>query len=276
MLLWLANHSSFKKMSVALMSLIPSLLVGVSGCLFFYIASFYYKVSRLPKGPTPLPFIGNILTFRSADAVHQVFDAWAAKYSPIYTIYLGPKPIVIISDSKLGVETMRKVTFAGRPDYGITQLMFEDNSIDVFFADFSREWEVLKKVAHEAIKKYTSSQRHPFLVSNVVDRIFDRKDADGKRMEMVAQNDFSLMLNAILASAAFGKNYEFDDTEFLSWKRSIEQQGTGQGQLVLILFVPFLKYVFRDMWSRFEREKDFQNKFIKRRYNENLESFDGM
>ena len=264
-----------KKMSATLLSLFPSLLVGVSGYLLFHVVSFYYKVSRLPKGPTPLPFIGNVLSFASSTAVHEIFDDWSAKYSPLYTIYVATKPIIVISDSKLGIEAMRKVAFAGRPDFGLAPIIFDDNSIDVFLCNYSKEWEVLKKVAHEAIKKYTSSQRHPFLVSHVVDQIFDRKDAAGKRVDFDALDDFTLMLNAILSSAAFGKDYELDDREFLSCKRSIELLGLGQAKLMILLLVPVFRYVFTDTWKQYTEENDTQHEFVKRRYCENIISFDG-
>jgi hypothetical protein len=258
------------------MTLLPSILVGVSGCLVYYVISFYYKVSRFPKGPTPLPYIGNILNFRnSKKSMHETLNDMSDKNTPVYTIYLGHKPIVVIADTKLGIESMRRAAFAGRPDYGMVDIFCEKGSIDVFFADFSREWEVLKKVAHEAIKKYTISARHPQLVAGVVDRIFDRTDSDGKRMDITPHDDFSLLMNAVLASAAFGKEYKFDDPEFLTWKLSMERLQVGNPRLMLLFFVPFFRYVFRGTWAGFLAERKVQNDFIKKCFNENKEKFDG-
>lgn len=258
------------------MPLIPSLLIGSLGCLACYILSFYYKVSKYPRGPRPLPFIGNILTFRQEKSVHEILDDLSHKpeYQPLYTIFMGPVPLVVIADSKLGIECMRKVSFAGRPDYGFTRFMFPDGSVDVFFGDYSREWEVLKKISHEAIKRYTQSLSHPNVVARVVDQIFDSKRKDGK-FNMSAIDDFTLMMNAILASAAFGKDYALHDPEFLSWKNSLNRQGTKQGQLLLTGFMPLLRFVFRDTWQRFTETKEFQRGFVRDRYNESLESFDG-
>lgn len=252
-------------------SLCSSLLLGSAGLLAFYILSFYYKVSRFPKGPTPLPFVGNMLLFRrSKKCIHELFNELSDQYDPVYTIYMGPKPIVVIADSKLGIECMRKVGFAGRPDYGITRAMFPYKSIDVFFGDYSREWEVLKKVSHEAIQKYTRSLRHPHVVVKVVDQMVDRMESGFEALE-----DFTLMLNAILASAAFGKEYRLDDKEFLNWKKSVQGQQSGRGKILLITFVPIFRYIFRDVWNLFIETKEFQRSFVKSRYDEALASFDG-
>jgi ecdysteroid 25-hydroxylase CYP306A1 len=256
------------------MSLVPTILVGSLGCLVFYILSFYFKVSKYPKGPTPLPFIGNILTFRKGKSVYEVLYDLSHEYNPLFTIFMGPVPLVVISDSKLGIDCMRKVAFAGRPDYGFTKFMFPDKSVDVFFGDYSREWDVLKKVSHEAIKKYTRSAFHPHVVARVVDEVFDTRRKDGVFC-MTAIDDFTLMINNILASAAFGKNYSLDDPEFLSWRNSLNRQGTKQGQLLLTGFIPALRFVFRDMWKMFTETKEFQRGFVRDRYNESMESFDG-
>ena len=37
-----------------------SLLIFLISLSLVYIAHFYYNVSRYPKGPFPLPFIGNL------------------------------------------------------------------------------------------------------------------------------------------------------------------------------------------------------------------------
>lgn len=262
-------------MDVSCSAVLSSLAVGAVGCLCYLIVSFYYKVSRYPKGPTPLPLIGNLLTFRTPRHLHEVFSELSYKYAPVYTIYLGPKPIVVISDPKIGTEALRKAAFAGRPDFGISDFMFGGDSSDVFFADYSRQWEVLKKMAHLAIKKYTSSARHPRVVAHVVDQLFDRKDENGRRLDIDVTNDFTLLMNAILASAAFGKEYAFDDEEFVNWKTSIERQRVGSGQLILIFFVPVFKYIFRDQWQRFQESHRFQEKFVEQRFRECNESFDG-
>lgn len=85
----------------------------------------------------------------------------------------------------------------------------------------------------------------------------------------------TLTVNAILASAAFGKKYSFDDEEFLSWKRSISRQLVGGGKLLLVAFVPVFKHLFRDMWSNFVASKKWQQGFVSRRYEESAESFAG-
>ncbi|CAB3399048.1 unnamed protein product [Caenorhabditis bovis] len=61
-----------------------------------YILYFYWKVSQYPKGPTPLPFIGNLHQFPKAN-FHIFIDELSRKYGPCFTIWM-PRPIVVLAD----------------------------------------------------------------------------------------------------------------------------------------------------------------------------------
>ncbi|XP_072484678.1 cytochrome P450 2C23-like isoform X2 [Notamacropus eugenii] len=66
--------------------------------LFLFFVSLWnqgFKRRKLPPGPTPLPFIGNILQldFKNLTAT---FSQLAEKYGPIYTLYFGTQPVVVL------------------------------------------------------------------------------------------------------------------------------------------------------------------------------------
>ncbi|XP_072484669.1 cytochrome P450 2C23-like isoform X2 [Notamacropus eugenii] len=72
----------------------PALLA----CVFFLILSIWiqgFKKGKLPPGPTPLPFIGNILQLDLKN-IAASFSQLAEKYGPIYTIYIGTQRIVVL------------------------------------------------------------------------------------------------------------------------------------------------------------------------------------
>ncbi|KAI6192866.1 (pine wood nematode) hypothetical protein [Aphelenchoides fujianensis] len=48
--------------------------------------------------PTPLPFIGNVLSFTKKDRWEDVFLKWRERYGPVMTIWMGMKPMVLIND----------------------------------------------------------------------------------------------------------------------------------------------------------------------------------
>ncbi|EGT40416.1 hypothetical protein CAEBREN_29368 [Caenorhabditis brenneri] len=71
---------------------IVSFLVFVAA----YIAHFYWKVRKYPKGPFPLPFIGNLLQF-PAENIHEYFDELSKTYGPCFTVWT-PLPAVVLTD----------------------------------------------------------------------------------------------------------------------------------------------------------------------------------
>ncbi|EDL41824.1 mCG130231, isoform CRA_a [Mus musculus] len=91
-------------------------LVLTLSCLF--LLSLWRQSSergKLPPGPTPLPIIGNILQIDVKD-ICQSFTNLSKVYGPVYTLYLGRKPTVVLH----GYEAVKEALvdhgeeFAGR------------------------------------------------------------------------------------------------------------------------------------------------------------------
>ncbi|CAJ0593562.1 unnamed protein product [Cylicocyclus nassatus] len=82
--------------------------------LGIYIWLFYENVKRYPKGPTPIPFLGNLLSveFRK---LHENLSEYSKVYGNVFTVWL-PLPYVVITDYDLIKEAFAKKgdDFAGR------------------------------------------------------------------------------------------------------------------------------------------------------------------
>jgi len=85
--------------------------------LLFCVYHFYWKRRGLPPGPTPLPFVGNMLElFLQTKNVYQPLMKWHEKYGPVHTFWQGPDPIIAITDYNLIVDLYVKDgdSYAGR------------------------------------------------------------------------------------------------------------------------------------------------------------------
>ncbi|VDK87849.1 unnamed protein product [Litomosoides sigmodontis] len=79
---------------------LPLLLLAVS--YIFY--DLNWKRRLLPPGPTPWLFLGNLLHFIFYNSIDDMFLAWKQKYGNLVTFWIGPIPLVMVTD----VETMRE------------------------------------------------------------------------------------------------------------------------------------------------------------------------
>lgn len=74
-------------------------------------------VKSLPHGPKALPIFGNIFQFDKFDG-RKTFVNWHKQFGPIFTIWIGIKPVIIVSGYDLLQELFvkRADEFAGRPN----------------------------------------------------------------------------------------------------------------------------------------------------------------
>lgn len=106
---------------------------------------------RMPPGPTPLPFVGNKFQLPKAQPWIQ-FQKWSKQYGPIFTIWIGRKPTVIISDPVVAVELMEKrsAKYSSRPRMvAMGEILWDGASMLV--QPYGKEWSVRRKLLHQAM-----------------------------------------------------------------------------------------------------------------------------
>ncbi|XP_069799550.1 cytochrome P450 2C4-like [Dendropsophus ebraccatus] len=82
-------------------------IVILVGVVTFLLTLFYWKHvwerRKMPPGPFPLPILGNFLQIHSKGSL-QCLTKLAEKFGPIYTIYIGARPTVVLS----GYQTIKE------------------------------------------------------------------------------------------------------------------------------------------------------------------------
>ncbi|GMT22780.1 hypothetical protein PFISCL1PPCAC_14077, partial [Pristionchus fissidentatus] len=79
--------------SLPVLRMLGAFLVG---SVVLYIIYFYRNVRRYPKGPWPLPLIGNFHQVKPEN-LHIFFEECHAKYGDIFTVWT-PRPMVVIME----------------------------------------------------------------------------------------------------------------------------------------------------------------------------------
>uniref|UniRef100_A0A1I7TB72 Cytochrome P450 n=1 Tax=Caenorhabditis tropicalis TaxID=1561998 RepID=A0A1I7TB72_9PELO len=73
-------------------------LIVCSSIYIFY--ELHFKRRRLPKGPTPWLVAGNMPSFVNMTNVDDLFQSWKKQYGGIFTVWIGPIPLVMVLKGK--------------------------------------------------------------------------------------------------------------------------------------------------------------------------------
>jgi cytochrome P450 len=106
---------------------------------------------RMPPGPTPLPFVGNKFQLPKSSPWIQ-FEKWSKIYGPIFTIWIGRKPTVVLSDPLIAQELMEKRSnkYSSRPRMvAMGEILWDGASVLV--QPYGKEWSIRRKLLHQAL-----------------------------------------------------------------------------------------------------------------------------
>nr|XP_048308738.1 cytochrome P450 2C6-like isoform X5 [Myodes glareolus]XP_048308739.1 cytochrome P450 2C6-like isoform X5 [Myodes glareolus]XP_048308740.1 cytochrome P450 2C6-like isoform X5 [Myodes glareolus] len=114
------------------------------------------KRGKLPPGPTPLPIIGNIHQINVKN-VHQSFTNFSKIYGPVFTLYLGMKPTVVL----YGYEAIKEALighgeeFNGRARIPIFDMVLKGG---VAFSN-GKAWKETRHFSFTTLRKLGMGQR---------------------------------------------------------------------------------------------------------------------
>ncbi|XP_013883934.1 cytochrome P450 2B1 [Austrofundulus limnaeus] len=86
-------------------------------CVWFLLLQLKARRPKnFPPGPPTLPVLGNLLNMNLENPL-QDFERLRKSYGNVYSLFIGPKPAVIINGLKAMKEAMvvKATDFAGRP-----------------------------------------------------------------------------------------------------------------------------------------------------------------
>jgi cytochrome P450 len=111
----------------------------------------YLLRKRLPPGPPPNFLTGNR---------HQIpaqypwikFQEWSKVYGGVFTIWLGRRPTIIISDPHIAVELMEKRSqkYSSRPRFVVMGEVHWENA-SILVQPYGKEWSTRRKLLHSAL-----------------------------------------------------------------------------------------------------------------------------
>ncbi|XP_782309.3 cytochrome P450 2J5 [Strongylocentrotus purpuratus] len=108
---------------------------------------------NIPRGPTALPFFGNLFSLKPHDEFLDSLVGWSKEYGSIYSLYLGRKLILIVNGSEAVKELTCKtgLDFADRGE-SVAFLALNPNRLGLFDTLADEEWKRQRKFAHTTLR----------------------------------------------------------------------------------------------------------------------------
>ena len=161
----------------------------------------------MPPGPTPLPFIGNKLPKRKP---WIQFQKWSKIYGPIFTVWLGRRPTVVISDPHIAAELMEKRsnTYSSRPRFVVMGEIYSSGSVLV--QPYGKEWSLRRKLLHRALTPAalrTYKARQVAEASRLVVRVMNQSDG--------WEREFDRFTASVVFTIAYGRRIDSLDASVI-------------------------------------------------------------
>ncbi|XP_023277115.1 cytochrome P450 2F2-like [Seriola lalandi dorsalis] len=179
-------------------------------CIWFIIMQLKSRRPKnFPPGPTALPILGSILQLSLENPLKD-FERLRKTYGNVYTLFLGPKPAVIISGTKAIKEAMvtKAIDFAGRPQ----DLFVNDvtRRKGVILADYGPSWKEHRRFALMTLRNFGLGK------NTMEERIHGELQYTMNTLEqsigkpLSPQMMFHNMASNIICQVLFGRRYEYD------------------------------------------------------------------
>lgn len=101
------------------------------------------KLADLP-GPRKLPLFGNTHQIDSA-RFHVTLENWAREFGPLYKIYLGSRPLVVLSDNAVIAHLLRDRPDGVRRSSRMASMIEESVARGLFTAE-GEEWRTERRL----------------------------------------------------------------------------------------------------------------------------------
>ncbi|XP_063168663.1 cytochrome P450 2G1-like [Candoia aspera] len=188
---------------------------------------------RLPPGPTPLPLIGNFLQIKASKTLQSLLKL-REKYGPVFTVYFGNRPVVVLCGHDAVKEALidKAEEFAGRKTNATLERTFQGHG--VVFADGER-WKQLRRFSLTVLRNFGMGKK------SIQERIQEETQFLLEELRKMQEKPFnpifflSCAVSNVICSIVFGNRFDYRDKEFLALMKmmndSFREMSTGWAQI---------------------------------------------
>ncbi|XP_044161991.1 cytochrome P450 2F3-like [Bufo gargarizans] len=191
-----------------------SMTIALAVLCFSFLILLRRRKSKLAPGPKALPFLGNLHQLDTKDLVKSLTEL-SHRYGPVFTIYLGPQPNVVLYGYKAVKEALveQAENFSGRGEFPAFYKFTQGNGMA--FSN-GEKWKDLRRFALVTLRNFGMGKR------SIAERIQEEAQFMLEEFRNTKQKPFdptfflSRAVSNVICSIVFGNRFEYDNKRFLS------------------------------------------------------------
>uniref|UniRef100_A0A670JHF6 Uncharacterized protein n=1 Tax=Podarcis muralis TaxID=64176 RepID=A0A670JHF6_PODMU len=193
--------------------------VAVTGALFllwvlfifiFYSLKMYKEKSQLPPGPTPWFFLGNLLQ-KDVMPLNKNYSKLVEKYGPMFTIWMGPKPMVVLCGFDVVKDALvdHAEAFGGRINSPIIDRVTKGHGSDI-------EWRELRRFTVMTLRDFGMGKRSMSeRVQEEAVCLVEALAATKGNLGFDPTTRITSAVSNVISSVIFGTRFDYADKTFL-------------------------------------------------------------
>ncbi|XP_029952823.1 cytochrome P450 2D15-like [Salarias fasciatus] len=183
--------------------------------LLFWLLFSTGRPKNFPPGPRPLPILGNLLELSLENPVAD-FQRLAKRYGNIYSIFMGPRPAVILNGLEAIKEALvnKAADFSGRPQSQMVNraVQIRENAPGLILADYTPNWKEQRRFSLMTLRNFglgkQSMEQRILGELEHITNILEQSVGGTMDPQLLFHNAASNVMCQVL----FAKRYSYDDT----------------------------------------------------------------
>ncbi|KAM6471618.1 cytochrome P450 2B4-like isoform 2-T2 [Liasis olivaceus] len=206
-------------------------------CIFFTLFSsfqIYKKKEQLPPGPTPWPFLGNLLQ-RDVLPLSESYEKLTAKYGPIFTVWIGSKPMVALCGYEVVKDALldHAEEFGGRTETPVNRRLFQNKGLTT---GDEKKWRELRRFTLSTLRDFGMGKKRMSERVQEEALCLAEEVATTKGQPFDPRRRFTSAVSNVICAVVFGNRFDYKDQTFMENQKTMESQ--------LGLFTSFLGMLY--------------------------------
>uniref|UniRef100_A0A673CL74 Cytochrome P450 2K1-like n=3 Tax=Sphaeramia orbicularis TaxID=375764 RepID=A0A673CL74_9TELE len=186
-----------------------------------------------PPGPRPLPLLGNLLQL-DLKRPYNTLTEMSKKYGPVFTVYLGPKKVVVLAGYKTVKEALvnQADEFGERDSLAIVNDTYSEHGV---LWSNGESWKEMRRFTLTNLRDYGMGKKacEDKIIEECQYLIEVFKEFKGQAFDTTQPINYAV--SNIICSMVYGSRFEYDDPQFTSMvdrtTRRIQLAGSPSMQL---------------------------------------------